>query len=58
MFVFRKIWRVLLSCYLRFEIRPFSLLATHCKRSLSVIKETLHRNIAGGHRRIHKRAKR
>ena len=26
MFVFRKIWRALLSCYLRFEIRPFALL--------------------------------
>ena len=23
MFIFRKIWRVLFSCYLRFEIRPF-----------------------------------
>ena len=27
MFVFRKIWRVLFSCYLRFEIRPFGLIA-------------------------------
>ena len=26
MFVFRKIWRALLSCYLSFEIRPFALL--------------------------------
>ena len=25
MFVFRKIWRALFSCYLRFEIRPFPL---------------------------------
>ena len=24
-FLFRKIWRVLLSCYLRFEIRTFAL---------------------------------
>ena len=24
--LFRKIWRALLSCYLRFEIRPFALL--------------------------------
>ena len=37
MFVFWKIWRTLLSCYLRFEIRPFALLQTtlrflmHCK---------------------------
>ena len=29
MFVFLKIWRVLLSCYLRFEIRPFALLPTN-----------------------------
>ena len=28
MFIFRKIWRVLFSCYLRFEIRPFTLLLT------------------------------
>ena len=28
MFVFRKIWCVLLSCYLRLEIRPFALLPT------------------------------
>ena len=28
MFVFRKIWRALLSCYLCFEIRPFALLPT------------------------------
>ena len=28
MFVSRKIWRALLSCYLRFEIRPFALLPT------------------------------
>ena len=28
MFVFRKIWRALLSSYLRFEIRPFALLPT------------------------------
>ena len=28
MFVFRKIWRALISCYLRFEILPFSLLPT------------------------------
>ena len=28
MFVFWKIWRALLSCYLRFEIRPFALLLT------------------------------
>ena len=25
MFVFRKIWRALLSCYLRFEVHPFAL---------------------------------
>ena len=31
MFVFRKIWRDLLSCYLRFEIRPFALLPTLCR---------------------------
>ena len=29
MFVFRKIWRALLSCYLRFEIRTFALLPTN-----------------------------
>ena len=29
MFVFRKIWRTLLSCYLRFEIHPFALLQTN-----------------------------
>ena len=28
MFVFRKIWRTLFSCYLRFEIHPFELLPT------------------------------
>ena len=28
MLVSRKIWRALLSCYLRFEIRPFALLPT------------------------------
>ena len=28
MFVFRKSWRALLSCYLRFEIRPSALLLT------------------------------
>ena len=28
MFVFRKVWRALLSCYLRFEIHPFALLPT------------------------------
>ena len=28
MFVFRKIWRALFSCYLRLEIRPFALLPT------------------------------
>ena len=26
MFVFRKIWRALFSCYSRFKIRPFALL--------------------------------
>ena len=25
MFVFRKIWCALFSCYIRFEIRPFAL---------------------------------
>ena len=30
MFVFRKIWRALLSCCLCFEIRPFALLQTNC----------------------------
>ena len=29
MFVFRKIWHALFSCYLRFEINPFALLPTH-----------------------------
>ena len=29
MFVCRKIWRALFSCYLRFEIRPFALLPTN-----------------------------
>ena len=28
MFVLRKIWRALFSCYLRFEICHFALLAT------------------------------
>ena len=28
MFVFRKIWSALFSCYLHFEIRPFALLPT------------------------------
>ena len=28
MFVFRKIWYALLSCYLRFEVRLFALLPT------------------------------
>ena len=28
MFVFRKIWCALVSCYLRFEIRRFALLST------------------------------
>ena len=39
MFVFRKIWRALLSCYLRFEIRPFALLPTALFRSLSKTKK-------------------
>ena len=30
MFVFRKIFRALFSCYLHFEIRPFALLPTSC----------------------------
>ena len=29
MFVFKKIWRALFSCYLRFEIRLFVLLSTN-----------------------------
>ena len=29
MFAFQKIWRALLSCYLRFEIHPFTLLPTN-----------------------------
>ena len=29
MFAFRKIWRALLSCDARFEIRPFALLPTY-----------------------------
>ena len=29
MFIFPKIWRGLLSCYLRSEIRPFALLQTN-----------------------------
>ena len=33
MFVFRKIWRALFSCYLRFEIHPFTLLPTICSLS-------------------------
>ena len=28
MFVLRKIWQALLSCYLRFEIRPLAVLPT------------------------------
>ena len=28
MFAFRKMWRDLHCCYLRFEIRPFALLST------------------------------
>ena len=32
MFVFRKTWRASLSCYLRFEIRPFALLPTNSWR--------------------------
>ena len=35
---FWKIWRALLSCYLRFEIRPFALLPTNY-RSLSIVNE-------------------
>ena len=31
MFVFRKIWRALYSCFLRFEIRPFTILSTKGK---------------------------
>ena len=30
MLVFRKIWRTFLSCYFRFEFRPFALLLTSC----------------------------
>ena len=39
MFVFRKIWRDLLSCYLRFEIRPFALLRTKQLILFQLIKE-------------------
>ena len=39
MFVFRKIWRALLSCYLRFEIRTFALLPTKQLILLQLIKE-------------------
>ena len=28
MFVFRKTWHALLSCYLHFEVHPFALLPT------------------------------
>ena len=31
MFVFSEIWRALLSCYLLFEMLPFTLLPTNCK---------------------------
>ena len=30
MFVFRRIWRALVSCYLRFKVRPFALSPTSC----------------------------
>ena len=39
MFVFRKIWRALLSCYLRFEIHTFALLPTKQLILFQLIKE-------------------
>ena len=41
-FVFRKIWRALFSCYLRFEIRPFTLLPTiYCLKVTTPVALTL-----------------
>ena len=34
MFVFWKIWRALLPCYLRLRIRPFVSLSANLKRTL------------------------
>ena len=39
MFVFWKIWRTLLSCYLRFEIRPFDLLPTSLLSSVDAVRK-------------------
>ena len=36
MFLFRKIWRALFSCYLRFEIRFFALLLTKLTLSITL----------------------
>ena len=36
MFVIRKIWRAWLSSYLRFEIRPFTLLPANRISSLDI----------------------
>ena len=35
MFIFRKIWPALFSCYLRFDIRLFALLPTNYRLSLT-----------------------
>ena len=39
MFAFRKIWCALFSCYLRFEINPFTLLPTICSLSFFLFHE-------------------
>ena len=41
MFVFRKTWRALLSCYLRFEIRPFALLPTNFSYPIRARRQSL-----------------
>ena len=51
MFVFRKVWRALFPCYLRFEIYPFALLPTirfafffigNVKRSMAMRRKSWH----------------
>ena len=40
-FVFRKIWRALYSCYLRFEIRPFAIVPTNLEKAVFKLMQSL-----------------
>ena len=48
MFVFQKIWRPLLSCYLRFEIHPFALLRTRATLTFNALNMMRALTLGGG----------